>query len=115
MFLATQTKLQQATGDFARRRYGLEVNVIINQPPRPAMGDFALPLAMELGRKAGKPPRQIADELAIELRSVEGIARAEVAGPGYVNVYLARAAYAAGVETREHEIGNREQGIERRQ
>ena len=59
------------------------------------MGDFALPLAMELARKVGKPPRQIAEDLAGELRSVDGVAKVEVAGPGYVNVFLARSAYAA--------------------
>jgi arginyl-tRNA synthetase len=99
LFLATQARIQQAVREFARRGYSLDVNVVVNQPPRPAMGDLALPLAMELGRKAGKPPRQIAGELAAQLRSLDGVAKVEIAGPGYVNVYLARAAYALGLES----------------
>jgi arginyl-tRNA synthetase len=105
LFLATQARIQQAVRGFARRQYGLEVSVTVNQPPRSAMGDLALPLAMELGRKLGKSPRQLAEELAAELRSIEGIARTEVAGPGYVNVYLDRAGYAAGLEKSELRAG----------
>ena len=98
MFLVTQARIQQAAREFAQRSHAFTPNIVVNQPPRPAMGDLALPLAMELGRRAGKPPRQVADELAAELRAVAGVARVEIAGPGYVNVYLARTAYATGLE-----------------
>ena len=98
MFLATQSRIQQAARDFAQRRHSITPNIVVNQPPRPAMGDLALPLAMELGRRAGQPPRQVAEELAAELRNVPGVAKVEIAGPGYVNVYLARTAYATGLE-----------------
>ncbi|MBI2815347.1 MAG: arginine--tRNA ligase [Acidobacteria bacterium] len=103
MFLATQAKIQQAVREFAHERYNLEPNVIVNQPPRPAMGDMALPLAMELGRRVGKPPRQVAEELAAELRNIAGVAKVEVAGPGYVNVYLNRADYAAGLSVQREQ------------
>jgi len=98
LYLATQARIQQAVREFARRQYSLDVNVVVSQPPRPEMGDLALPLAMELARKVRKPPRQIAEELAAALRPLEGVAKVELAGPGYVNVYLARASYAAGLE-----------------
>ena len=94
MYLATQARIKQAVREFALRQYELEVNVIVNQPPRPAMGDMALPLAMELARKLRRPPRQIAEEIAAALRPVSGVAKVEIAGAGYVNLYLDRAAYA---------------------
>lgn len=94
MYLATQARIKQAVREFALRQYELEVNVIVNQPPRPAMGDMALPLAMELARKLRRPPRQIAEEIAAALRPVAGVAKVEIAGAGYVNLYLDRAAYA---------------------
>ncbi len=94
MYLATQARIKQAVREFALRQYELDVNVIANQPPRPAMGDLALPLAMELARKLRRPPRQIAEEIAAALRPVSGVANVEIAGAGYVNLYLDRPAYA---------------------
>ncbi len=98
LFLRTQSAVQQAARDFAKREYGIDVNVVVNQPPNPAMGDLALPLAMELGRKVRKNPRQVAEQLAAELRILPRVARVEIAGPGYVNLFLARAEYAGALE-----------------
>ena len=98
MYLAFQSRIQQAAQEFVLRQYGVEANVVVNQPPRPAMGDLALPLAMDLARKLRRPPRQIAEEVAAALRAVEGVARAEVAGAGYVNLFLDRASFAAQLD-----------------
>ena len=95
MYLEWQKRIQQAAQEFVQRQYGAEANVVANQPPRAEMGDLALPLAMELARKLRRPPRQIAEEIAAELRTVAGVERAEVAGAGYVNLFLDRAAYVA--------------------
>ncbi|MBI4459344.1 MAG: arginine--tRNA ligase, partial [Acidobacteria bacterium] len=95
MFLATQGRIRQAVEEFVRRQYGIEANVMLSQTPKLEMGDLALPLAMELARTLRRSPRQIAEEIAAALRSLAGIARVEVAGAGYVNLYLDRAAYAA--------------------
>ena len=90
-----QSRIQQAAREFVLRQYGVEASVVVNRPPRVEMGDLALPLAMELARKLRRPPRQIAEEVAAALRSVAGVAKADVAGAGYVNLFLDRAAYAA--------------------
>src|SRR4051812_44484521 len=74
------------------------------------MGDMALPLAMELGRRAGKPPRQVAEELAAELRQVPGVIKTEVAGPGYVNVYVNRGEYAVGLAARSDQQQSKTSG-----
>ena len=95
LYLEWQKRIQQAAREFVRRQYGAEANVVVNQPPRGEMGDLALPLAMELARKLRRAPRQIAEEIAAELRAVAGVGRAEVAGAGYVNLFLDRAAYVA--------------------
>ena len=60
---------------------------------------MALPLAMDLARQLRRPPRQIAEEIAGALRSLAGIARVEVAGAGYVNLFLDRASYAQPLES----------------
>jgi len=95
LYLEWQRRIQQAAREFVQRQYGLEANVVVNQPPRLEMGDMALPLAMELARKLRRPPRQIAEELAAELRQAPGVVQAEVAGAGFVNLFLNRAVYAA--------------------
>ncbi|MBW2460640.1 MAG: arginine--tRNA ligase [Deltaproteobacteria bacterium] len=66
----------------------------VDQPPllRPAKeekhGDYQVNAAMALGKKLGKAPREIAGPLAEALAEDEAIARAEVAGPGFVNLFL---------------------------
>ncbi len=56
-----------------------------------AHGDFACNAAMVLAKKLRRPPRQIADQLITILGDAGGlIERAEVAGPGFVNLWLAR-------------------------
>ena len=95
MYLDWQKQIQQAAQEFVRRQYGAEAKAAVSQPPRLEMGDLALPLAMELARKLRRPPRQIAEEIAADLRTAPGVARAEVAGAGYVNLFLDRTAYAA--------------------
>src|SRR5262249_31806188 len=88
---------RESGGEFVGKQYGIETDVAVNGPPRPEMGDMALPLAMELARKLRRPPRQIAEEIAASLRAQQGVARAEVAGAGYVNLFLDRAAFAQGL------------------
>ncbi|MFW2390397.1 MAG: arginine--tRNA ligase [Polyangiales bacterium] len=66
--------------------------------PRPALvrpttdakfGDFQINGAMPLGKELKKPPRELAQPIADALADVDAIAKAEVAGPGFVNIHLA--------------------------
>jgi len=91
--------VQQAAREFVKRQYDATAHVIVNVPPRPEMGDMALPLAMELARKLRRPPRQIAEEIAAELRNLRGVGRVEVAGAGYVNLFLKRGEFARQLES----------------
>src|SRR5881227_1506646 len=69
-------------------------NLVIEQAPSIALGELALPVAFELAKRLRKAPRAIATELAAELSTSlpEGVASVEVAGAGYLNVRLDRAA-----------------------
>ncbi len=70
--------------------------IVIETPPRRALGDLAVPVAFELARKLRKAPRVIAQELAASLGRIEGVERVEAAPNGYLNLYLSRAAFVAG-------------------
>src|SRR5579862_2207810 len=64
-------------------------DVQLERPKDPAHGDFATNIALRAAKAAGRPPRELADELALKLAELPEIAAAEVAGPGFVNLRLA--------------------------
>lgn len=67
----------------------------VERPKRPEHGDLATNVAMALTKKAGRPPRKIAEELVAALASSDVIASADIAGPGFVNLRLLPAALHA--------------------
>lgn len=70
----------------------LPATVIVERPRNPEHGDYATNLALQVGKKAGANPREFAAWLATALAGADGIAAAEVAGPGFVNLRIATAA-----------------------
>src|SRR6202790_5388649 len=60
------------------------------------MGEAASPVCFELAKRLKKAPRQIAQEIANSLPKIEGIARVEVAGAGYLNAFIDRAWFWEG-------------------
>src|SRR2546423_7436170 len=77
-------------------KYQLDIqNIAIAQPPSIAMGEYALPLAMELAKKLRKPPRKIAEEIIAALGELPGFEKFEIAGAGYINARVKRADFAA--------------------
>jgi arginyl-tRNA synthetase len=67
--------------------------IVVEVPPRRALGDLALPFAFELARRLRKAPRAIAQEVAAVLGALDGVARVEAAPNGYLNVFLDRPAF----------------------
>ncbi len=62
--------------------------VTVERPRNPEHGDYATNLALQLGKKVGVSPRELAGWLAAALGDSAGIASAEVAGPGFVNLRI---------------------------
>jgi len=85
-----------------RERYGVELVVAPGRPPTLEMGDAASPVCFELAKRLKKAPRQIAQEIATGLGKVEGIARVEIAGGGFLNAYFDRAAFWESAQKEEH-------------
>jgi arginyl-tRNA synthetase len=62
--------------------------VELERPKDPSHGDFATNVAMRSAKALGRPPRELADELAGQIAGLDEIASAEVAGPGFINLRL---------------------------
>jgi arginyl-tRNA synthetase len=62
--------------------------VELERPSDPAHGDYATNAALRLAPDRGRPPRELAEELAAAASSLPAVERAEVAGPGFVNLWL---------------------------
>jgi arginyl-tRNA synthetase len=93
-----ERRLADAMRDFLRRAYSLELpHIVIEQPPKVELGEYALPLAFELAKKLRKAPRKIAEEVIAGLGPIEGFDQLEVAGAGYINARVNRATLAAAV------------------
>ena len=62
----------------------------LERPPKPELGDYSTNAAMLLAPAAGAPPREVAERLRAELDRILGPSaeRIEVAGPGFLNVFL---------------------------
>src|SRR6476660_8382087 len=72
----------------------LPQTVTVERPRNPEHGDYASNLALQLGKKVGANPRELAGWLAEALSGADGIASAEVAGPGFINLRLEASAQA---------------------
>ncbi len=68
---------------------GLPRELTVERPKNPEHGDYATNVAMQLGKRAGMPPRQFAELLAARLTDEPGISAVEIAGPGFINIRVA--------------------------
>ncbi|HYR76704.1 MAG TPA: arginine--tRNA ligase [Pyrinomonadaceae bacterium] len=93
-----QNKLKAAIRAAATASFGVELEEVIGEvPPRTELGDLAFPIAFELAKQIKKKtgekraPRTIAESLKSALETVDEVARVEVAGAGYLNIFFDRA------------------------
>ncbi|ADG77859.1 Arginine--tRNA ligase OS=Tsukamurella paurometabola (strain ATCC 8368 / DSM / CCUG 35730 / CIP 100753 / JCM 10117 / KCTC 9821 / NBRC 16120 / NCIMB 702349/ NCTC 13040) OX=521096 GN=argS PE=3 SV=1 [Tsukamurella paurometabola] len=91
---ADLSELLHATATTVLTERGLDVSVLpervtVERPRNPEHGDYATNLAMQVAKKAGVNPRDLATWLAEALASADGIDEATIAGPGFLNIRLA--------------------------
>jgi arginyl-tRNA synthetase len=67
-------------------------SITIERPRSRAHGDYASNIAMQLARSAGMPARAVAELLAVRIGALPGVAKVDVAGPGFINLTLETAA-----------------------
>jgi len=86
---------------YLRGAYDVDLpNIVIEQPPKIALGEYALPLAFELAKRLRKSPRKAAEEVVAALGAVAGFKSFEIAGAGYINARLDRGEFVREMLTR---------------
>ncbi|PYS85272.1 MAG: hypothetical protein DMF70_04585, partial [Acidobacteria bacterium] len=93
-----QNKLRAGIRAAASELFAVDLEQIVSEvPPRTELGDLAFPVAFELAKQIKKntgekrAPRSIAEALKSNLETIAEVARVEVAGAGYLNVFFDRA------------------------
>lgn len=74
-------------------------NIVIDRARDPSHGDFACPVALGLAKTLRAKPRDIATTITGFLQDNPLLERTEIAGPGFINLYLSPAAHHALVDT----------------
>ena len=77
------TKIAQLVRDL----FDIDVDVKLSRPES-QFGDYSTNVALQIAGRLGKPPHEIADELAKKLRNHEDFAEVTVAGIGFINIFL---------------------------
>jgi len=98
LYRTLERRLIQRLRDFLRRAYDLDLaKIVVEQPPKVELGEYAMPLVFELAKKLRKAPRKIAEEIVSGIVPIEGFDKFEVAGAGYINARVNRAVLAAAL------------------
>ena len=69
-------------------------SVQVNRTKDPAHGDYASNIALMFAKQLHKAPRELAEILSTTMQSSPLFEKVEVAGPGFINFFLARASHA---------------------
>jgi arginyl-tRNA synthetase len=87
---ATRTAVLAAVADGALTLDAAAVpdEITVERPRSPEHGDYATNVALQLAKAAGVAPRVVAEAVAQRLRRIEGVAKVDVAGPGFLNITL---------------------------
>ena len=102
MYRHLEHRLAQRVGECLEHRYpGISLpNVVVEQPPKVELGDFAIPI-FPFAKPLRSAPLKIAETIRAEIGSVDGVAGMHVAPPGYLNVKIDRARLATALVAEE--------------
>lgn len=78
--------LRELTSTVIADTYGVEVTPVFTRPDV-GHGDFSTNIAMQLAKKLGKPPREVAESIK-EVLKTRGDFKIDIAGPGFINITL---------------------------
>ncbi len=97
MLLDIHARIRTALGSAIRAKWNLDPpDIVLNQTPKIELGELATPVCFELAKRLKKAPRAAADELIAACGAITGVRKLEIAGAGYINFFLNRAAVMRG-------------------
>lgn len=103
-----QTALREALTDIAGSKFDVDIgDIAVETPPKIEFGDVAFPIAFEMAKRlkqatgVKRNPREIAQALGDGLSGLTFIDRVEIAGAGYLNVFVDRSEFLRGNMTAE--------------
>jgi arginyl-tRNA synthetase len=105
VFNSIEKQVSRAFRAHIQIRYGIDLAVSTEQPRQSDFGELAVPAAFQLAKQLRQAPKKIAQELVEEVGEIAGVAAMEVAGNGYINIRLDRAAFGAALLRGEMEAG----------
>ena len=76
----------------------VSTDIPLEHPAELSHGDYATGLALKYAKQAGKSPRALAEEIIGILGTSDGVAKVDIAGPGFINFYLDKNAIAEATE-----------------
>ena len=88
------TEILNTLSNEGRLNVELPETVKVERPKNRDHGDWATNIALQLGKRAGLAPRELAQMIAEKLTAIPGVAAVDIAGPGFINVTLDTAAAA---------------------
>jgi len=98
LYLDILSSIRQRFGQMVEEQFGVRVEQpALGFPPNADLGDVSITACFELAKQLRQPPRKIAESVAARLLPLPGVERVSVAGPGFLNLYLDRAALAASL------------------
>jgi arginyl-tRNA synthetase len=101
MILDIQKNLSNSVRAAVKAAFDVPLDSVSFQyPPRADLGDLAITAPFDLAKTLRRKPRDVAERVSADLGGADGVRKAEVAGGGYVNVFLKRGAVLRGVHQR---------------
>ncbi len=77
--------------------FSIPQNFSIETPPKPEMGDFATNIAMMIAGRDGANPREVAEKITLLMKPVKDFLKVEIAGPGFINIFIKEEIYYAEI------------------
>jgi arginyl-tRNA synthetase len=88
------------------KELGIEnAEVTFEHPGEMSHGDFATNVAMRYGKILGKNPREIGEIILAKISGLGGVEKAELAGPGFINIFLSPEIFYEKIKTIDQDYG----------
>ena len=97
MFHTLEKQLQSTFRQRVHAHFGVDTEIVIEQPKQASFGEVALPVAFQLAKTLKQPPKKIAADVLAAVGEIPGVSAMEIAGNGYINVRFDRGLFGAAL------------------